>query len=347
MVSPSVILFAELDEVLDKLNQGPSVSQQKQRATDTTDTSGEETHTSQPRRRVRSKRTFKMKKSYATSELVRFFVTGPTDASTKLSEFYCRLCRKDVSVLTHGRSEVLRHFQVIRHFARDQRLRIETPWWRVLGFDGKPLTEDELERQREKILRAPLVVRDREYPYREDLIPDASGNTDPQLSVLAKVSSLVDVLQLGGSYELVERLWERFVLTASRVNVSVTWSRKEVLVSSVCPPEHMCGLFVTYLLIYLFQSIILNGMFPRILDRVVEWVKAHKQFGLEFKDRGSRTWVFVRMWRRDSFYRVAVRVIDRYLGDTNSELVILGQVLCAIGSGAFLVGTSGGVTHPC
>ena len=108
--------------------------------------------------------------------------------------------------------------------------------WRVLGFDGKPLTEDELERQRDKILRAPLVVRDREYPFREDLIPDASGNTDSQLPVLAKVSSLVDVLQLGGSYELVERLWERFVLTASRVNVSVTWSRNEVLVSSVCPP---------------------------------------------------------------------------------------------------------------
>ena len=342
MVSPSVLLFAELDEVLVKLNQGPPVSQQQQRATDTMDTSGEETDTSQPRQRVRSKRTFKMKKSFATSELAQIFVTGPTDASTKLSEFYCRLCRKDVSVFTHGSSEVLRHFQGIRHFARDQRLGLETPGWRVLGFDGKPLTEDELERQREKILRAPLVVRDRKYPYREDLIPDASGNTDPQLPVLAKVSSLFDVLQLGGSYELVERLWEPFVLTASRVNISITWSRNEVLVSSVCPPDYMCRLFVTYLLIHLFQSIILNGMFPRFLDRVVEWVKAQKQSGLEFEDRGSRTWVFVRTWRRDSFYRVAVGVIDRYLGDANSELVIHGQILCAIGSGASLVSISGG-----
>ena len=145
-------------------------------------------------------------------------------------------------MLTHGSSEVLRHFQGIRRFARDQQHRLETPGWRVLGFDGKPLTEDDLERQREKLLRAPLVVRGREYPFREDLIPDASGNTDPQLPVLAKVSSLVDILQLGGSYELVERLWERFVSTASRVNVSVTWSRSEVLVSSVCPPEHMCML---------------------------------------------------------------------------------------------------------
>ena len=157
-----------------------------------------------------------------------------------------------MSFLTHGSSEVLRHFQMIRHFARDQRLRPKTPGWRVLRFDGKPLTEDELERQREKTLQAPLVARDREYPFREDLIPDASGNTDPQLPVLAKVSSLVNVLQLGGIYELVERLWERFVLTAGRVNVSVAWSRNEVLVSSVCPPEHLCRLLVTCLLILLF-----------------------------------------------------------------------------------------------
>ena len=85
-------------------------------------------------------------------------------------------------------------------------------------------------------------------------------------------------------------------------------------------------------------------MFSRVLDRVVEWVKTHKQFGLEFEDRGSRTGLFVRTWRRDSFYRMAVGVIDRYLGDANSELVILGQVLCAIGIGAFLVSISGGHT---
>ena len=84
---------------------------------------------------------------------------------------------------------------------------------------------------------APLVNRDREYAFREDLIPDASGNVDPQLPMLAKVSCLIDALQLGGSYELVEKLWERFVLTASRINVTVAWSRDEVLVSSVLYPN--------------------------------------------------------------------------------------------------------------
>ena len=153
-------LFAELDEVLGKLGQGPSMPQQQQpRVSDTTDTSGEDTDVEQPRRQVRSRRTFKMKKGYAVGELAQFFVTGPTDAANRLSEFYCRVCRKEVSVRTHGEYEIIRQFQGHRHFSRDQRLRLETPGWRVLDFDGNPLPEDELERQRERIMLAPPGAR--------------------------------------------------------------------------------------------------------------------------------------------------------------------------------------------
>ena len=178
-----------------------------------------------------------MKKSYAFNELARFLVTGPTDALKKFSGFHCRICRKDVSALTHGSSETLRHFQGIRHFARDQRLRLETPGWRVLHFRGKPSTEDEMELQSEKTLRSRLAVRDREYLLPEDLIPDASVNVHPHLPLQAKFLSLVDVFQLGESYEPVERLRERLSLTASRVNVTVAWSRSEILVTAVFPPE--------------------------------------------------------------------------------------------------------------
>ena len=71
-------------------------------------------------------------------EVGRFSVTGATDAAGKPSNFYCHLCRKDVSVVTQGPHEVLRHFQGVKHFARDQRLRLETPGWRVLDFEGIP-----------------------------------------------------------------------------------------------------------------------------------------------------------------------------------------------------------------
>ena len=104
------------------------------------------------------------RKSVGANEMGQFFVTGATDAAGKPSHFYCRVCRKDVSVLTHGPHEILRHYQGVKHFARDQRLRIETPDWRVLDFEGKTLSESELEWQKEHILRGHLVIRDRGYP---------------------------------------------------------------------------------------------------------------------------------------------------------------------------------------
>ena len=63
-----------------------------------------------------------------------------------------------------------------------------------------------MERQREEIMRAPLIVRDREHPFSEDVIVDKTGAVDPNLGVMAKVSSLIEVLRLGGSYELVYRV---------------------------------------------------------------------------------------------------------------------------------------------
>ena len=64
--------------------------------------------------------------------------------------------------------------------------------------------------------------------------------------------------------------------------------------------------------------------------RVVDWVRAHRQFGVEFVTQGSSTWVFIRTWKAFEFVRVAVAVIDRYYGDSSIELKILGKVLCAI-----------------
>ena len=136
-----------------------------------------------------------------------------------------------MSVLTHGHHEILRHFQGSKHFLCDQRLRLETPGWEVLDYEKNIMSPAEVERQREKIMRAPWVMRDREYPFSEDVIVDETGAVEPNLGVMAKISSLVEVLRRSGSYELVYRLWAQFTLSAVRVNVDVTWSRDEVLVS--------------------------------------------------------------------------------------------------------------------
>ena len=191
--------------VLQHLGHGPAPL--SPHAADISDTSADESEASHLRRRVRSKRTFKKKKVWGADEVGRFFVTGATDAAGKPSHFFCRICRKDVSVLTHGPREVLRHFQGVKHFARDQRLRLVTPGWRALDFEGNPLTESELERRRESVLRSPLVISERAYPFAGDLIVDDTGAPDAKFPVLAKVSSLVEVLRLGGPYELVHHLW--------------------------------------------------------------------------------------------------------------------------------------------
>ena len=237
-----IFLFTELDAVLQHLGQ--STARPGVHAVQTSDSTADESKASHSCRRVRSKRTFKMNKLWGTNEGGQFFVTGATDAAGKPSHFFCRVCRKDVSVLTHGLHEILRHYQGVKHFARDQRLRLETPGWRVLDFEGNPLSESELERRREHILRGPLVVRDREYPFAEDLIIDESGAPDATLPVVAKASSLIETLRLGGPYELVSQLWSQFTLIASRVNIEVAWSRDEVLVGIVLlvMTTHTCSL---------------------------------------------------------------------------------------------------------
>ena len=132
-------MLTELNEVLDRLKQRPSKSLQR---VETSDISGDETDTSKGLRKILSKKTSRMKTVYDATELGRFFVTGPSDAANMSSHFYCQVCRKNVSVLTQGHHDVLRHFQGSLLFARDQRLRLETPGWRVLEFHGNPLNED-------------------------------------------------------------------------------------------------------------------------------------------------------------------------------------------------------------
>ena len=223
-------LLTELTEVLDRLEPGPTQSPQ---GVETSETSGNETDASKRRRKILSKKTFRMKKMYAATELGRFYVTGPSDAANTPSHIFFRVCRKKISVLTQGHHEVLPHFQGSRHFARDQRLSLETPGWRVLDFHGNSVSDDELERQREKIRRGPLVVRDSEHPSAEDLITVEAGVVGPQLLVLPKVSGLVDALRVGSSYELIENLWAQYVLTAGPFINEVAWTRDKVLISSI------------------------------------------------------------------------------------------------------------------
>ena len=81
-------LFTGLNDVLDRVER---VEQNSPRivphASETIDTSRDETEGSEPLKRVHSKRTFQMKNVWGADELGRFFVNGPTDSSGKPSHF--------------------------------------------------------------------------------------------------------------------------------------------------------------------------------------------------------------------------------------------------------------------
>ena len=83
-------MFTELDAVAQRL--GHVSAPLSPHAADKSDTSADESEASHPRRRVRSKRTFTMKKVWAADEVGRFFVTRATDAAGKPSHFYYRIC---------------------------------------------------------------------------------------------------------------------------------------------------------------------------------------------------------------------------------------------------------------
>ena len=83
-------------------------------------------------------------------------------------------------------------------------------------------------------------------------------------------------------------------------------------------------------------------MLPRILTRVLDWVREHRQFGVEFATHGSATWVYTRTWKSGDFMRAAVAIIDQHYADPNSKLTILVKIVSAIGSGASFVSLLGG-----
>ena len=128
-----------------------------------------------------------MKKAWGTSDVCQFFVTVLADFATKPRHFHCRICRRDVSFLTHGDHEILQHIQGRKQLPRDHCLRLETPGWEALDYQGNAISPAEVERHRERIMRAPLVARDRQYSFSEDVFVDETGAVDPILGIMAKV----------------------------------------------------------------------------------------------------------------------------------------------------------------
>ena len=94
----------------------------------------------------------------------------------------------------------------------------------------------------------------------------------------------------------------------------------------------------------LFQSIILNGMYPRILSRCINWAKSNGSCSVEFEEEGDKVRVFFRTWDIDIFKRVCVATLGRYSSELHQENSALGRIVDALGPDLSVVSISGGST---
>ena len=93
----------------------------------------------------------------------------------------------------------------------------------------------------------------------------------------------------------------------------------------------------------LFQSIILNGMYPRILSRCFNWAKSHGSCSVEFEEEGDKVRVFLRTWGVETFKRVSVATLDRYSSNLQ-EISALGRMVDELGPDVSVASISAGST---
>ena len=94
----------------------------------------------------------------------------------------------------------------------------------------------------------------------------------------------------------------------------------------------------------LFQSIILNGMYPRILSLCFNWAKSHVSCSVEFEEEGGKVRVFLRTWDVDTFTRVCVAAPDCYSSNPHQEISALGRMVDALGPDVSVASVNGGST---
>ena len=162
-------------------------------------------------------------------EVYSEFVTGSKCGSASM--FFCRMCDRDVSMASRGKREFKRHFMSDHHWERDVKYRVHRnlPVFNKLR-ESIVLSAD----RREHYLSLPFVPLNCEYPFPEDALPKHS-RPDSKVPLMTMISSLMELLQSGGSYTLLRRLWGHFRATLSEQDpvYEILWDNAETLVSVV------------------------------------------------------------------------------------------------------------------
>ena len=94
----------------------------------------------------------------------------------------------------------------------------------------------------------------------------------------------------------------------------------------------------------LFWSIILDGKYPQVLSRCINWARSHGSFSVEFEEHGDEVRVFLRTWDIHIFRRICVATLDRYSSNPHQEIETSDGIVDALGPDLLLVSISRGST---
>ena len=157
------------------------------------------------------------------------FVSGASNGSA--SHFHCMICKRDVSMLSRGAREFVRHYSGDRHWSRDVAYRVQQG---LPVFDQlmKPL--ELTSEERAAYLEQDVVDKDEGFSFPEDLLP-ACTRVDSTIPLLTMVNCVAELCRWGGSYTLLRKLWGNFRATLGRDNplYSLRWNCPETLVSNL------------------------------------------------------------------------------------------------------------------
>ena len=163
-------------------------------------------------------------------EIPRLFVCGRADGTA--NGFHCRVCRKDISMLSHGEAEIYRHFLAKCHYKLDRRYRFAHEDAIYTRSQDRVAVSDINDDLRQEILSVGVIELGPSYPLVGDKLVVAP--------VLPKVvpldtlmNCLLELLRFGGSHSLFRRLWGQLKGNLHKEGQlrDASWTRAETLVS--------------------------------------------------------------------------------------------------------------------
>ena len=174
--------------------------------------------------------------------LFKDFVTSAKSGSDE--HFFCRICKRDVAILAHGASEIIRHFGSAGHWRRDVTYTVHMgmPVYNKL-LEPMTLSETQLAEYRAR----PFEELGGEFPYPEDLL-DKHSHPKSKVPLMTLVSSVCELIGRGGDFFLLRQLWGRSTssLGAREPQFQMNWSRSATVVSMSVYLLFLLGLIVLF-----------------------------------------------------------------------------------------------------